>query len=87
MKNTITFDKKLSRWVLKTLGYKVTKAGIIVDEDGKWVPPLGDRGSMGVCGFVSIGDFAGVVNTKDGPRLVTKDIVSLIRLSDHLEEK
>ena len=79
MKKVITFDKNVTGFVLQAFGYEANKVGWIVDKKTREIIP-------GLDGLhVSLEEFAGIVNTPAGPRLVGNDIVSLVQLSDMLK--
>lgn len=71
----VTFDKGASKFVLALFGY-VTKCGIIVDlVTEKPIPGLDGKS-------VRMKDFAGVVRTNKGRRLLRRDIVDLLQVAD-----
>jgi len=76
---TITFDEGIKGYILTALCLTVNKLGHICDSNKMPVPALDDETP------VLIADFAGIVKTSKGLRLVRKDITSLIMLADYLE--
>ena len=73
----ITYDQNIRHYILKVFGLYVGNDGFVYDEDtGEDV--------LGLDGYkVLITDFAGMVNTENGPRIVRAGLIGAIELLDH----
>jgi len=84
MKNVITWEDVepahvTARFILSAFGMSTNRVGWIVDYDNRQpVPGLDGKP-------VKISEFAGIIKTKDGLRLVRDSIVDLIVVADHVK--
>jgi len=78
--NTITFDSDVADMILKMFCLQLDQKNRICDQDFRPAPSLDGKP-------VKKKEFAGIINTKDGMRIVRNDICSLIQLSDYIENK
>ena len=79
---TCTFDTAVAPQILMAFGFHVEpRTKVICDQQGQSVPAFDDEEAK-----VTIQQFAGVVRTKNGTRLVRSDISSLIELADYLDQ-
>jgi hypothetical protein len=79
MKSTITFDEGAKAWVIKTLGLKKDRAGLIVDQHGVLMRGLDGHP-------VKMADFAGIVKVRGEMRIIAHGLIDLVVLSDVLDE-